>query len=318
MTIPTDKISFSKINTELGRQSTNPFDINDAEGRKLAAAGNTGQSLTTRTPVKLSNFSGHARAKIVVNSTRTNISALADAQAIDRYAAGKTWVSYDINSVDSSSNPVVIGSTSTSSPSMTVSDFTSGDIVEITNNGIITGAGGQGGQGGGGYPSIGCADRGQSLTGQGQNGGNGGDALLVSYSVSFINYGSVQGGGGGGGSGGGSNDGSKKAAPISAPGAGGGAGYVGGAGGLGGINTAGNNGASGNPGTLTAGGGRRCGGGAAYNFSAAGGNPGEPGGNSSGIYGPTYGGLSGKYLDGQRYVNGGAGISGGTVLGRVS
>jgi hypothetical protein len=316
MAITSDRISFSKINTELGRIGTARFDFDDAEARKLASAGNTGQSLTTRTPVKLSNFSGHARAKIVVNSTRTNILALADAQAIG-YAAGKTWVSYDINSVDSSNNPVVIGSTSTSSPSMIVSGFTSGDIVEITNNGIITGAGGQGGQGGGGYPSSGHSDRGQSTSGQGQNGYPGGDALLVSYPVSFTNYGSVWGGGGGGGSGGGSNDGSKNAAPIGAPGAGGGAGYIVGAGGLGGTNTNGNNGASGNPGTLTAGGAISYGGGAAYNFSAAGGNPGESGGNSSGSSGTTYGGISGKYLDGQSYVNDGNGISG-TVLGRVS
>jgi hypothetical protein len=84
---------------------------------------------------------------------------------------------------------VVIGSTSTSSPSLSISGFPSGSQVKLVNWGVVKGAGGTGGTG---------AD----YSGTATAGGAGGTALAVSVPVTIENQGSIYGGGGGGGGGG--------------------------------------------------------------------------------------------------------------------
>ena len=89
------------------------------------------------------------------------------------YVAGKTTVNLNIDA------NVKIGSESTSLPALLVTGFKSGDTINITNYGVIAGAGGQGGTG---------------LT----NGEDGGIGLQTDYRINLDNRGTIQGGGGGG------------------------------------------------------------------------------------------------------------------------
>ena len=290
MTIPSDKISFSKINTELGRQSTAAFDIDDADGRKLAAAGNTGQNLTTRTPIKLSTFRDHARAKVTILADQHNVNVNALITGVEaHYSAGKTYGTLVVDT------QVSIGSTTTADPAMIVGDFISGDIVEIVNNGVIEGAGGAGGDGTGSFTS--------------NPGLPGGNALSVTYASFITNNGYIWGGGGGGGSGSSGglyHGGFSQYVEYFAGGAGGGgAGYDAGAGGV--------NGVPGSAGNKTQGGQGGGNGGRGARSGGAGGNPGNPGANSV-----ARGGAPGYYLVGKVFVNNGDGISGGSVTGPVS
>ena len=84
---------------------------------------------------------------------------------------------------------VVISSTSTATPSLTVSGFPSGSQIKLVNYGVVKGAGGVGGTG---------ADYGGTATA----GGAGGTAVSISVPVTIENQGSIFGGGGGGGGGG--------------------------------------------------------------------------------------------------------------------
>ena len=84
---------------------------------------------------------------------------------------------------------VVISSTSTATPSLTVSGFPSGSQIKLVNYGVVKGAGGVGGTG---------ADYGGTATA----GGAGGTAVSISVPVTIENQGSIYGGGGGGGGGG--------------------------------------------------------------------------------------------------------------------
>lgn len=216
------------------------------------------------------------------------------------YQAGSTSIDFNINAGTG------VYSTDPTKPALTVSGWTTGDRVKITNNGTIRGRGGAGGRGDqpGSSGAIG--------------GGAGGTALKVDFAIELDNNGVIAGGGGGGGGGGGwvrynfwgflnQNDGS-----YGGGGGGGGAGsYVGPAGtfvgsaGAGGIayaqelRTPGNSGANGTATAGGAGGGAPGGGtgGAGGTLGAAGGNGG--GGNSTG--GAT-GGRAGYSIEGTNRV----------------
>jgi len=94
--------------------------------------------------------------------------------AVAGYVAGLTDVAFIVDS------GVVVGSASTGSPALTISGFTSGDIITATNNGHIVGKGGTGGN-------------------NNSAGGAGGTAINASFAFSITNSGTVGGGGGGGG-----------------------------------------------------------------------------------------------------------------------
>jgi len=252
MTLSTGAISFNNINVEIGRSGTAQFSIDDTVGRKLASAGLTGQNITSGTTANIDNYRGHARTIANVNATTDNINVLT--LITSNYATGKTWGIVDIASA------VVVGSTSTGANAFTVNGNT-GDIIEVINNGIITGAGGAGGN----RPSGG--------------GGPGGTAVYASYTVSITNNGNIWGGGGGGGAGADGGDGSKYPAFVGGGGGGGGAGRTAGTGGANG----------GSSGSLTAGGGRGAPGGTAGAGGVGGGNgqagtPASGGGGAPGYY----------------------------------
>lgn len=186
---------------------------------------------------------------------------------------------------------VVIGSVSTGAYAFETGVFPSGSTVQIINNGIITGAGGQGGSAGG------C-----SVTRY--NAIAGGPGLLIQNPVSFANNGSIWGGGGGGGGGHQTRGPERRGG-----GGGGGAGNVSGGGGDGFI--------YGSAGSLTAGG--AGGPGTSQPFVAggtgggAGGAPGQPGASvpfiPPHIPGCSDGGLpgaAGAAISGNGYVTWGA------------
>ncbi len=90
------------------------------------------------------------------------------------------------------SGGVIIGSTSTSTPSLTTGTFAAGSNIIVNNSGIIAGKGGDGGD-----------DAGHNLTScPNFNGKPGGNAFeLLCSGVTINNTGTIGGGGGGGGAG---------------------------------------------------------------------------------------------------------------------
>jgi hypothetical protein len=255
MVLPLNNLSFSQINTELGRSSNATISLNDAEVRKLAAVGGTGQSTTSGTSMVAGGLRGHSRVKKTITGTYTTTDFLT-LLSPQYSAAGKTYCTAVIDA------GAVIGATNTSSYALTLNG-NAGDVIEIVNNGIITGAGGDGSSGNSG------------------NGADGGNALNATFPTFITNNGSIWGGGGGGGGGAAGGDGSPKPAPVGGAGGGGGAGYVPGNGGGGGSN-----------GTTSAGGGGGFNGGTS-GHGGAGGGPGLVGETTSGT-----GGNPGKYVVG--------------------
>lgn len=76
----------------------------------------------------------------------------------------------------------VIGSSSSSSASVTTGSWPVGAVITLVNNGLIVGLGGEGGEG----------------TGPSQNGGDGSDAISLQNDIDIDNQGVIGGGGGGG------------------------------------------------------------------------------------------------------------------------
>jgi hypothetical protein len=120
------------------------------------------------------------------NTTQTNITA----SALTGYKTGKSDITITINA------GVIITSTSTATPALTITGAAVGDTITIVNNGYIFGMGGGGGTGGG-----------YNTGGPGLPGGSGGPAIqltsLTGIPISVKNYGVISGGSGGGGGGGG-------------------------------------------------------------------------------------------------------------------
>lgn len=275
--LPFTDVSFSLINQQLYRTSNAQYNLNDAEGRKLASTGNSGSSTVSNQPISVGNFRGRARFRGTITTRIQNPSMQADANAATRYSAGRTWASYVVNSSG------VIGSTSNTVPSLIVNSFSSGDIVDISVNagGYIVGAGGRGSRGGG---TSGNPDSGQP----------GGTAIQLGFPTSIINAGTIGGGGGGGG--GGSGDTPNFGSDSGGGGGGGGAGYLtiytgtpqadpvlnpgdiqGGFGGSGGGVPGGNDGGPGSEGSLTTGGARGQRGSSDSGWGGRGGDLGQPG-----------------------------------------
>jgi hypothetical protein len=179
------------------------------------------------------------------------------------------------------SGGVVIGSASTSAYAFDTGAFPPGSAVNMINNGIIVGTGGNGGTGGG----TGCVNLHNQKPPPGSPGAAGGPAINVQVSVSLTNSGSIWGGGGGGGgAGGGYTSTPKTGQPAQdGGGGGGGAGAVAGGGGTPG----GTDAFAGAAGTISSGG----------------------AGGASGANDPTVGGAGGGP---------GQGGAAGTMLGRVS
>lgn len=276
-------------------------------------------TLPTTGYITFSDFYGQASG-VTINitiSSNTNNYNLWNSKG-GTYSAGNTTVNVTINS------GVAVGSTSTGTYAFdTGTGWSSGDVINITNNGTIKGRGGDGAAGGNVVYN--------SSVSNGGNGGTGGNAFRAQFACTVTNNGSVYGGGGGGG-GGGSYYGTFTVLKTTTNGAGGGGGGGGGAGvnagsggsggsASGGVPTAG---LPGNNGTATAGG---AGGGTGGGVGGTGGGLG-----ANGVAGtawvdaftapkdfsnPGTGGTRGFYEVGRTFINSSSGI-GGTVGGRSS
>lgn len=262
MTLPVSgPISFNNINVELGVSGTTQASLGQTSYRNLAGVPSGA--------ISMSNFYGKANQfAFTISSNQAN----ADLRTL-ALGAGWNGASKVVATINSG---VYMYSNSTGSPALTVSGaFPNG--VQLINNGVIIGRGGNGGNGGTGPASAKVP---------GQPGGGGGTALSVSVAISITNNNIVSGGGGGGGGGSAGYNGKS-----SAGGGGGGGGGIGlSSGGTGGVVLS--SGGPGTGGTLTTngtGGARSSGGG------GAGGNGGSYGSaGAAGEYLPSSAGSSGN------------------------
>lgn len=200
---------------------------------------------------------------IASNTTNANLRTLA-------VNAGWNQSSAVVATINSG---VVVYSTSTGTPALTVNGSFPGG-VQLVNNGTILGAGGAGGKGSDFTPSNMTA------------GGGGGLGLSVSVAVSINNVNRISGGGGGGGGGNRTffNPGGKGGGILTGSGGGGGGGIGNGAGGATGVNNDPPFSTSGSAGTLTSngtGGLGSCGAGGAGGNGGSYGAAGSAGGNSA-------------------------------------
>jgi len=175
MALPTTgTISLSQVNVELGLSATAQISLNDAAVR----------TLFDKASGTISMQDGRGKANefaftIASNQTNANLRTLA-------VNAGWNQTSKVIATVDSG---IYISSNSTGTPALTINGSFPGN-VELINNGLIIGMGGNGGRG---------ANAGES---SGFPGSGGGLALSAAVAVSVLNSGTIGGGGGGGGGGG--------------------------------------------------------------------------------------------------------------------
>jgi hypothetical protein len=302
------QISLSQVNTELGLSSTALIGMGDAAVRTLFGVA-SGQITMSDGYGKSNEFA----FSISSNQTNADISTLAT-------NAGWNGSSKLVATIDSG---IYISSNSTGTPALTISGSFPGG-VDLINNGIIVGMGGNGGTGGGAtYPGT--------FVGVGGSGGSsGGLALSVSSAVSITNNDTIAGGGGGGGGGAAAHDGN--AYMYGAGGGGGGrssnaANSSGGSGGpaSGGViqTIAGSSGGSGN--VSSAGGGGTGGGahggfkagngGSGGGWGASGGSGGSAAGNLISGPGPYGGGSSGGAISGNSNITW---VAFGTRLGGIS
>lgn len=223
---------------------------------------------------------------VTVNITiaaNTNNYILSDYLSATSYFPGRSIINLIVDS------GVIVGSATVGTPALVIDGLVVGDLINLTNNGNIAGAGGQGGAAGSYVTSGGITynSKGQPIYGYnsggkgyyagastttsipGRPGEIGGPALYVTYATNLINNGTIAGGGGGGGGGGGPTGGL----------GGGGAGQVIGQGANNGTMTAGGAGA----GLGGAGGARGTAGSAGTNDTNAGGVGGAPGAAIMGI-----------------------------------
>ena len=256
----------SHLNSEMSYSATAQISLNDTAIRGLIG------KTTNQSTISLADGYGRTNRVylyITISSNQINYALGTAITNTAGYIAGKTTINVTINS------GVYIYSTSTGAYAMTIYGLTSGDTINLTNNGAIRGMGGAGGAGNGG------------------NGGGGGPALDVSINctLNLWNNGDISGGGGGGGGG---------AAVTSKTATGGGGGGGGGAwygpGGGGGAGASGN-GAAGGGGSDVSGGAGGAGGASIGTAGAGGGSLGSAGGTSSGA-----GGAGGTCINGNRFI----------------
>jgi hypothetical protein len=310
-------VSFSDIAAEFGDSTPHSMSEFYRNGGLVPNA-TQNQNIPTSGAISVSGFYG-ATNRIQFNltissNTAAGIDLLARAQAAGTYSAGITDVTLTVNS------GVYVGSPSDGvSYAVTASGFTSGDVVNIINNGTILGAGGTGGRGG-----VCCASTAPS-------GDEGGRGIYTNITTNITNNGTIAGGGGGGGGGGCCKSHGGTLTGCGASGGGGGAGYTTGIYGLGtnGITGNGSNGTSGGFTSAGAGGPLviAIGGQQSGSYSGAAGNGGGLGqaGSSGQVSYVNYydwvaqnggaGGQAGYYLVGNSHVNW---IATGTRLGRVA
>ena len=125
------------IALELGLGATTQISLNDSAVRTLAGVPSGAIIIPT-------NFYGKSNIvtiNLTIASNTKNYNIFSNKGG--SYVAGKSIINLTIN------GGVVVGSTSTSTYAMdTGSGWSTGDVINITNNGYIAGKGGNGGTGG--------------------------------------------------------------------------------------------------------------------------------------------------------------------------
>ena len=147
MALPTSgPLSLNQIHIEAGGTSGTTASINDADIRALIGK-------ASATTMSFSEWYG-ASSGVTINitiSSNTNNYNLWNSKG-GTYSAGTTTINVTINS------GVTIGSTSTGTYAFdTGTGWSSGDVINITNNGTIKGRGGNGGAGGNGIEKPPCS-----------------------------------------------------------------------------------------------------------------------------------------------------------------
>jgi hypothetical protein len=270
-------ISMSQVNTELGRSSSASISLNESAVRSLFGVASGA--------ISMSNGYGKANQfsfTISSNQVNANLRTLA-------VNAGWNQSSKVIATINSG---IYIYSNSTGTAALSISgSFPNG--VNLVNNGVIIGRGGNGTRGYNNATRDGLA---------------GGTALSVSVGVTITNNGTISGGGGGGGGGGGFV--SSRSGAWTVAGGGGGGGIGGSTGGA--ATTSGTgayNGAAGGDGPLTSAGT----GGAAYA------PPTPTNGGNGGSYGSSGGaGLTSGVNGGTNYPGGAGGAAGPCTSGNTN
>lgn len=275
-------LSIVEINNEFNFGYGGSISMSTFRGKTWANPKTGDQGIfTTSGAISFTDFYGKAKRKFISLTISSNTQNYVIDNSVSGYIAGMTNITLTIN------GGVTVGSASTGSPALWIkSGFTGGDVINIVNNGIIIGAGGDGGDG---------ANDAQATVA----GTDGGPAIKAQWTTIITNNNMIYGGGGGGGGGDGdhSYDGCDSTGRWGGSG-GGGAGYNAGTGSVVGA-YAGSNGT-----LLTggAGGSNYVGGGANTGLGGAGGDAGQPGtagnGTNDVVGGGTPGGLAGYYIDG--------------------
>lgn len=168
------------IAVELGQSATADISLNDAAVRSLAGVPSGAITMPTNFYGKSSGFTFNQT--ISSNTTNYNLKSAAIAGGWNQTSA--------LNATITINGGVYVYSTSTGTYAFdTGSTFPAGTSLNLINNGIILGRGGDGGNGG------------VNQNGQGGAGGAGGPAFIARYATNVTNNGTIGGGGGGGGGG---------------------------------------------------------------------------------------------------------------------
>jgi hypothetical protein len=167
-------ISLSQVNVELGRSATASINMNESAVRSLFGVASGAISMSQ----------GYGKANqfafsISSNQTNANLRTLA-------VNAGWNQSSKVVATINGG---VYVSSNGTGTPALTVNGSFPGG-VELINNGLIVGMGGNG----------------AATTSRYVVGGSGGTAISASSAITITNNGTIAGGGGGGGGGGGVDD----------------------------------------------------------------------------------------------------------------
>lgn len=180
----TGAISMADINLELSKAAAAVISLNDSNARTLAAIASGA--------ISLASFYGKSSAiTIAVVSNVQNLNIKSAAIAAGWNGTSPITVNVTVNS------GVIVSSASTGSPAVTTdTGWPAGCVINLTNNGIICGKGGNGGVGNTTWAVT-----------ESMNGTAGGVAISALQAIVITNNNIIGGGGGGGGGGDVNNDG---------------------------------------------------------------------------------------------------------------
>ena len=192
----TGAISLDDVNVELFKSLGTTTSLNDADVRWLA------EHEIAESIISLDMLYGKSnRVAYTYTISADALNVGINPSIVPGYIAGLRDITVVVNS------GIVVGSTSTGVPALTVSGLSAGDTLIIQNNGTIVGKGGTGSNGVGGVGGVGFSTNfATTITNNGRiagGGGGGGGSAAYSYMISgyppAYPYVPAYGGGGGAG-----------------------------------------------------------------------------------------------------------------------